>query len=281
MNKTPLQLIKTKLKDCIPSELLDSIPNKWEKIGSVLIVKLHDSLYEYKQVIAKTYADVLQVETVLQDVGVIKGVFREPSMEVLFGEKNTVTVHNENNILFKFDPQKIMFSSGNIDERKRMASISNSDETVVDLFAGIGYFSLPMAVYSKPKKIISCEINPVSYEFLCKNIVLNHVTDIVDPLFGDNKNTAPKHSADRVIMGYLKNTQDFLPIAIHCLKKDGGIIHFHCLTSNQLNSQGYFDVVKKIALDHNCSSDLLKEKNIKSYAPGINHVVLDVRVEFL
>jgi len=34
-----------------------------------------------------------------------------------------------------------MFSSGNMDERIRMSMISDKNEVVVDLFAGIGYFN--------------------------------------------------------------------------------------------------------------------------------------------
>lgn len=281
MRKTPFQLIKNKLKEVIPPHLVEKLPNKWEKIGNVCIVKLDEDLVEYKQEIGKAYADVLQVKSVLQDSGLIQGVFREPSMNILFGEKNTETVHIENDIVFKFDPQKIMFSSGNIHERKRMATIAHSDEIVVDLFAGIGYFSLPLAVYSKPKKIYSCEINPISFEYLCKNIVLNHVTDRIVPLFGDNKNTAPKHVADRVIMGYLNNTLQYVPIALNCIKKEGGVVHFHCLTSRQLGLEAYVDLVKKEMLYRNYRITLLQKNNIKSYAPGVYHVVLDFQVEGL
>ena len=130
-------------------------------------------------------------------------MYREPNVKIIYGNKKTETIHIENGIRYKLDPQKVMFSSGNMDERIRMAKISNPKETVVDLFAGIGYFTLPMAVYSKPKKIFACEINPVAYDYLCKNIVQNDVTSIVEPLLGDNKTTAPKNVADRIIMGYI------------------------------------------------------------------------------
>jgi len=61
-----------------------------------------------------------------------------------------------------------MFSSGNMDERIRMSMISDKNEVVVDLFAGIGYLLCRMAVYSKPEKIYACEINPVAYDYLAK-----------------------------------------------------------------------------------------------------------------
>ncbi|MCJ2533880.1 MAG: class I SAM-dependent methyltransferase family protein, partial [Candidatus Thermoplasmatota archaeon] len=213
MIETPLEKIKKSLKNNISLELTNFLPEKWEKIGDVLIVKLDEKLKSYGEEIGKTYAEVLHCKTVLNDVGGISGIYREPNVEILYGSENTEVVHKENGVRYKLDVAKIMFSSGNMDERLRMANISNKNETVVDLFAGIGYFTLPMAVYSKPRKIFSCEINPVAYKYLCKNIVLNHVPSIVNPLFGDNRSIAPKNVAERVVMGYFEDTEKFLPTA--------------------------------------------------------------------
>ncbi len=118
-----------------------------------------------------------------------------------------------------------------------MATISHENETVVDLFAGIGYFTLPIAVYSRPKKIVACEINPVAFDYLCANVVLNHVSSIVEPRFGDNREIAPKDCADRVILGYLHDSQDFLPIAFACLKNHIGVLHYHELVPVELIPQ--------------------------------------------
>jgi tRNA wybutosine-synthesizing protein 2 len=156
-------------------------------------------------------------------------------------------------------------------ERIRMATISNENETVVDLFTGIGYFTLPMAVYSKPKKIYACEINPVAYDYLCQNISLNNVIDIVEPLLGDNRKVAPKNVADRVILGYFGNTKDFLPTALGCLKNRKGIIHYH----DKFPDKDVPDKALKIDMDF----ELLDYKLVKHYAPGISHYVFDIGIE--
>jgi len=278
MVETPLEKIKKSLSNNIPLEVTSLLPEKWEKIGNVLTIKLNEKLNSYREEIGKTYAEVLHCKTVLNDIGGISGIFREPNVKLLYGSKDTETVHKENGIRYKLDAQKIMFSSGNMDERLRMAKISNKNETVVDLFAGIGYFTLPMAVYSRPRKIFSCEINPVAYEYLCKNIVLNHVTSIVNPLFGDNRIIAPKNVAERVIMGYFDDTQKFLPTAFDCLKNCTGIIHFHNVCSNELFPETPLNIVEKTADKYKRNVELLTSRVIKSYAPGVSHIVLDIRV---
>ena len=165
----------------MPSELLGVLPDKWEKIGSVVTLRLPEELTPYQQIIGRAYATVLGCSSTLYAVGGIAGVYREPRVEVIFGSKQTETTHRENGIRYRLDPQRIMFSSGNLAERKRMATVAKHDETVVDLFAGIGYFTLPMAVYGKPKRIVACEINPVAYRYLCENVVLLSLIHISEP----------------------------------------------------------------------------------------------------
>ena len=278
MVETPFEQIKKLLSKEVPPDLINKIPDKWEKIGDVGIIKLHPDLENYSKMIGKTFAKILHCKTVLNDVGGISGIYREPNVEIIYGAKRTETVHKENGIRFKLDLQKVMFSSGNMDERIRMAKISNKKETVVDLFAGIGYFTIPIAVYSKPKKIFACEINPISYEYLCNNISLNHVTEIVEPLLGDNKEIAPKNVADRVVMGYIRDTHKFLQIAMNCLKDHTGIIHYHDVIPDDVIPKKPFIFIQKAAEQYNSDVELMTFKKIKSYAPGVSHVVLDVKI---
>jgi tRNA wybutosine-synthesizing protein 2 len=278
MVETPLYKIKKKLSKNIPTNLIDKIPNRWEKIGDIVIIKLDDDLKKYSDIVGEIYGDFLDCKTVLNDVGGISGELREPNVKVIYGTNNTETAHKENKVRFKLDPQKVMFSSGNMDERLRMAKISSKDEVVVDLFAGIGYFTLPMAVHSTPKKIFACEKNKIAFDYLSKNIALNNVNSIVEPLFGDNRKIAPKNIADRVIMGYIGGTKDFLPIAIKSLNEGKGIIHFHEKYSDKIMPNKPLKTIEKKANKINRKIKLIQYKKVKSYAPGISHFVFDLSV---
>jgi len=278
MQETPFTRIKKVVSSLVPSELVQYLPEKWEKIGSVVTIRLPEEFRAYKEIVGKAYAEELGCTTTLNDTGGISGIYRTPVVEVIFGLAHTETIHTENGIRFKVDPQRIMFSSGNMVERRRMATIADSNETVVDLFAGIGYFTLPIAVYSTPKKIIACEINPAAFEYLCANVVLNHVSRIVEPRFGDNREVAPKDCADRVIVGYLQDPQDFLSVAIGCLKHCCGVLHYHELVPVELIPQQPFFHIEQVARQFDRCVELLDVHEIKSYAPRVNHMVLDVRI---
>ena len=278
MTGKPFEQIKKMLNNSIPENLLEKLPNKWEKIGDVLTIVLPKELESCKKNVAEAYAKILGCKTVLNEIGGISGEYREPDVELLYGSNDTETIHRENGICYNLDPRKIMFSSGNMDERIRMAHVSNPNEIVVDLFAGIGYFTLPMAVYSRPREIFACEKNPISFNYLCQNIILNNVSSIVEPIHGDNRMIAPKNIADRVIMGYFGDTHQFLPIAFECLKNHCGIIHYHDKFADDVVPNRPLGFVVDVAGRYDRKISLLNFKCVKSYAPGISHYVFDVKV---
>ncbi len=253
------------------------LPRKWEMYGDVLVLRIHPSLEDRKFRIAEAYATVLGARTVLRDTGGVEGEFRQPVMEFLIGE-DAETTHLENGVRFTFDASRIMFSSGNIDERVRMAYIPSHSDVIVDMFAGIGYFSIPMAVHSRPKKIYSCEKNPESFEYLKKNIELNHVESIVSPILGDNRDVCPEGVADRVVMGYVGTTHEFFRTAFSSLKSEG-TIHYHETCPEALIPERPVLRIKAAAREHGYTLEGYTLRKIKSYAPGILHVVVDARVK--
>jgi tRNA wybutosine-synthesizing protein 2 len=260
----------------ISEDLMGYLPRKWELLGDVLLLKLPLELEDFKEEIAKVYAKELGAKTVLEDLG-IEGMLREPHVEILWGAE-TETIHKENGVKFKLDCAQVMFSSGNVDERIRMATISKPDEVVVDMFAGIGFFSIPMAVHSKSKKIYALEINPIAHHYLHENVLLNGVENIIEPILGDNRNFKQKGIADRIVMGYLEDTHLFLPKAFEILKEKGGVIHYHEKCPNEILDKRPLENVKKVVKEKGYELELINQKNIKSYAPGVSHVVLDVRI---
>ncbi len=258
----------------VPVELRPLLPSKWERFGDIVVLRLEAALDPFEKEIAIAYAKVLGLKAVLREVGPIQGDFRRPTTRLLLGS-DSVTVHVENHIQFKFDVSSIMFSSGNQEERLRMAGLLCDSETVIDMFAGIGYFSLPLAVYQKPKRVIACEINPLAHGYLQENVRLNKVESIVEPLLGDNRDLQGENIADRVIMGYVKTTHEFLPTAMKLIK-DGGVVHYHETCPNALMEVRPLERLRNAARPGRL--DLLRSKSIKSYAPGVSHVVLDARV---
>lgn len=269
----PQERILNELSD-LPREVLDELPMKWEYVGDIVIIKLRGSAEPYKGRIGRVYAEQLDKSTVCVDRNGVTGEFRRPEMEVIYGTE-TESVRLENGIRYCFDVTKVMFASGNVDERERMKNLDCTGETVVDMFAGIGYFTLPLAKFSGAKRVIACEKNPESFAFLRRNIVLNEVEDIVEPVLGDNRDLPGKAFADRILMGYVQITSEFLPKALEMIRP-GGIIHYH----DTFYVNEYEERIRSIFEDA-CGPDgfeILGIREVKSFAPSVSHYVADVRI---
>jgi tRNA wybutosine-synthesizing protein 2 len=259
----------------LPDSEKKSLPRGWQILGDIIIVTLDENQMYRKAEVGKALLSYYPgCKTVLLDRG-ISGQMRQPEREIIAGDETTETIHKENGYLFKLDAMKVMFSQGNLAEKKRMSKLGK-DETVVDMFAGIGYFSIPIAVHAKPKKIISIEINPVSFSYLKENIALNRVEDIIEPIEGDCAKVTPRRIANRVIMGYLDG-QDYLEAGINALLP-GGILHYHEAVPEAIEIRPV-DRIIGVSRSLGRNVEIAGRRRIKKYAPGVWHVVVDAKVD--
>ncbi|MCQ1534795.1 class I SAM-dependent methyltransferase family protein [Methanosarcina sp. KYL-1] len=270
------KFLKEYLKGSFSEAEMEQLPSGWHVLGDIIIVSIPETLDDKKDLIANALLTMYpKCKSVVRDLG-IEGQFRQPKRELLVGA-TTETIHKEHGCLFKQDVTKVMYSKGNLDERKRMSKLGQG-ELVVDMFAGIGYFSIPMAVHARPKKIFSIEINPESFAYLRENIRLNRVEDIITPVLGDCSEVTPEGVADRVLMGYVGITHHYLEPGIKALKKSGGILHYHETVPENLAGTRPEERVRKAAGTLGKKVEVLGTRRIKKYSPGVLHVVLDARI---
>ncbi|HPR42431.1 MAG TPA: class I SAM-dependent methyltransferase family protein [Candidatus Methanofastidiosa archaeon] len=263
-----------RLSSDIPQDLLSDLPSSYEVVGGIMLLGVPPSLERFKRVVAEAYLEVIGVDSVMGKKR-ISGEFREPGHELLAGD-GTVTVHRENGIRYKIDLSRLMFSSGNINERIRMSKVKNVGH-VVDMFAGIGYFSLPLAKHVG-SRVTALEKNPVSYGYLLENIRINRLEDLITAMNIDCRDYDGP-DAKRIVMGYVRETEKYLEKALG-IAADGCIIHFHQTLPDKGLEVRLREQLGAASTRASCELEVLGVRKVKKYSPGVSHIVADLRVIF-
>ena len=147
-----IDLIKLKLGDKLSKKEMEKFPKGFQKVGDKIIINLPFSLEEKFNLIGENILKIFpNIKSVFVKTGGITGEFRRPQIKWIAGEKNFVVENRENGVYFVYDISKIMFAKGNVSERARLPKLVKDGETIVDMFVGIGYFSVPIAKFSYPK----------------------------------------------------------------------------------------------------------------------------------
>lgn len=275
----PAERVRAALAGRAGAEVARLLPRGYQRLGDLLLLRLPGALAPFERQVAEAYRDELGVRNVLALEGGEEGEFRHPRVRALLPGEGTETLHREAGLLWELDAAEVMFSPGNRHERERMARLVRPGERVLDLFAGIGYFTLPMAHQGGPATVWAVEKNPVAFQYLLRNLALNGLEDRVRPLLGDNRCVElPRGSFDRVVLGYLPSSLPFLPRALELLDPKGGHLHAHLLAGSRdpggAALEGFHRAVGR------AGGEVLESAwhAVKSYGPGRVHGVVDARV---
>jgi len=247
-------------------------------IGDTLLVRVDDLQSVSRELGEELHGHYPRARSILAYRGV-SGPFRIPETRVIWGGDPGAITHREYGAVFELEPQHLMFCLGNSLERLRMALAARSWETIVDMFAGVGQFSVPIALHASPRAVYAVEINEAAHRYLMRNIERNRLGGVVRPILGDCRSVSEELGgiADRVVMGYIGGTSGFLPAALRLVSQAGAVIHIHeAVRRGELHS--YESSVIETARKMGYRAEAVHRRIVKSYSPSRQHVVLDLLV---
>jgi tRNA wybutosine-synthesizing protein 2 len=252
---------------------IESLPSRWIRYGDAILLTFQGDIATQRK-IAGAYARSIGVSSVYRIDGRIRGIQREPTLRLIYGPGGEVT-HLENGIRFVFDPARIMFSPGNVNERVSMKTFPASGKKVLDMFSGIGYFSLPLAKYQNPEFVQCCEINPLSADFLQKSAEANRVDKTIRVFRGDSRTFSSQFLYDIVIMGNFQSTRFFVK-ALSLIRPGGLIIMHHLVSTDRLDDTATA-LMRRIAR-YSLSAEIVDTHVVKSVAPNYYHVSTTLKI---
>jgi tRNA (guanine37-N1)-methyltransferase len=240
-------------------------------VGSTAIIRVPETLTNQSRLIAEAIMKThREVKSVWRQTSSISGDYRLRKLEHVFGEKKTETLYKEHGCVY---------------ERLRIAELIKKGETVLNMFAGVGCYSIAIANHAKPMKVISVDVNPIAFNYLQENIRLNRAEKIVVPILGDAKNIIEdrfQNSFDRVLMPLPERAYEYLDYALFALKPDRGWIHYYDFEHANKNEDPVDKAKKRVSEKLSGSRREFQvkfERIVRTIGPRWFQVVLDIKVQ--
>jgi tRNA (guanine37-N1)-methyltransferase len=282
-NETQPKSLQELIREELPRDLLSNLPRSFDVIGDIAIIELPDSLKPFAPAIGNgTLKLNPRLRLVLMKSSDISGEYRTRTFEPIAGTGASMTVYHEFSCSYRLDVSRVYFNPRLSHERRRVAEEVKDGEHVVDMFAGVGPYSILIAKTRPHSTIHSIDLNPEAIKYLKENVLLNKVANRVIPLQGDARLFATKGLsgiADRVIMNLPSDAINFLDAACQLLKRDGGTLHYYAFASR---AEAVADVKDAFLMTVENASRKIQsftyERVIKEVAPNRVQVALDAIV---
>ena len=260
----------------IPKSLRDELPTSYDVVGDIILQKLSKTLVNFQNEIGKALLETYTHIRTVCAVSSVSGELRTREVLIIAGEERTLTTHVEYGLSFDVDVAETYFSPRLASERRRVASQVQSGETVVDMFAGVGPFSIMIARYANPRIVYAIDKNREAVRLARQNAKKNHVLDKVEVLCADAadaRKVIPAF-ADRIIMNLPFSAYRFFPVALS-IATDTSIIHYYDIMREE-EIQARIEALEKTAKEQGFFFSNITARTIKSYTPREFYIGIDI-----
>ncbi len=267
------------LRNILTKNELEMFPRAHDVIGDILILEVQKELERKEKKIAEAYLKCYKnVKTVVKKSAIHSGVFRTRKLKVLAGENKKATVYKENGLRFKVHLEKMYFSSRLAHERLRIAQQVRKGEEVLVMFSGCAPYCCVIAKHSPAKVVYGVEINPLAHEYGAGNVQMNKLWDKVKLYEGDVWKIVPtlKKKFDRIVMPLPKTGEEFLPLALKYVKKNG-VVHYYAFLKDE-EVENYKKRIKEICGKEKKKCKIMNVVKAGQHAPYVFRVCFDVKI---
>lgn len=273
-------MLKQAMASILTPEETEELYGAFDQIGSKIILRIPDSLLSKRKLIGEVLLEkVKTAKSIFYQSSPVEGDYRIRQLELLAGEDNTETEYKEHGCRFRVDIEKTFFSPRLATERLRIADLVRDGEIIINMFGGVGMFSI-VAAKKKKCHVYNIDINPHAAKLCSENISLNKLKGTVESIEGDAADIIEKKLTgvgDRVLMLLPERSDEFLQYAIKALKQKG-ILHYYCHIHAERKN-----LVSTAATDHfmsviNVKSEVLGAKIVRPIGPRFYQAVVDAEL---
>ncbi|CAI4222642.1 unnamed protein product [Auanema sp. JU1783] len=212
-------------------EMQRDLPKKWEKHGDMIVFPQNSFTHVNWRYIGrelwKVVADSLKINRLGRKRLIANDSERTPHVDILFGDHGWVEYVDERGIKYNYDASKRVFNNSKNREMQRIASWDCHAEIIVDMYAGLGYYTFPFLLSCHAKKVYAVDWDEDMIESLLRSATANDVMDRIEIIQGDARRATPQGVADHVYLGLLPSCRAHWLTACKALKPEGGVIHIN------------------------------------------------------
>jgi tRNA (guanine37-N1)-methyltransferase len=270
------------LADRMPSNLLSKLPRSFDIVGDIAILELDSELAAFETRISEAIMEVHpNVRAVFAKSGEVSGPERVRPLRYLSGENRTRTIHREQGCLFKVDLSKVFFSPRLSTEHQRVALLVDKGERVVDMFAGVGPFSILIAKRVGDVRVEAIDTNPEAIELVRENVRANRVESKVHAHLGDARDIIRgelAQTASRILMNHPSASRDFIREACDGLQPSGGILHYYTFVGENWEEDSRREIESGLEKSGYVAERVLGVHRVREVAPMKWQVAVELKV---
>ncbi len=274
------RFLKRALLGALGAEESEGVVSAFDQIGDIIIVRIPDSLMHRKGIIGETLLrEVKAARIVFCQSSEVGGDFRTRGLEAIAGSGAAETVYRESGCRIAVDVEKAFFSPRLSTERGRIAGLVGDGETVVNMFAGVGTFSI-VAAKSKRCTVYSIDSNPAATRLCEKSIAMNSMAGTVVPMNGDARRIIREgllDMADRTLMLLPERSDEFLDSAVDATR-DGGTIHYYSHVHSDRKADAAALSERHLARESPVGLEVLGSRMVRAVGPRYYQTVVDARI---
>ncbi len=285
---------------CVSEPLLRRIARKvvgedlarklWKRIEIIVDIAIIRKPFDvetdvFKPIAEEILRELKYVKSVWLAISPVHGDYRIREYIHLAGEYRSETIYREHGCSFLLDIRRVYISPVLGYDHMRTARMVTKGERILNMFAGIGGYTIVISKYAEPSYVVSIDINEHAIAYLKKNLELNGVETLNDVIHGDALSVTenmPDGSFDRVLAPLPELVSEALPRAVHVVK-DGGVIHLHLFVES-LRKRKAIEEATRVLIELSSSIGLRARMKvqgghvIRGIGPRKYHVVLDIAV---
>ena len=272
-------MLRESLKGVLSDDEAKIAVSAFDQIGGIIIIRIPDGLASKKRIIGEALLrQVKPAVSVYAQSSDVRGDYRTRDLELLAGCDSTLTEYKESGCRFAVDVQNAFVTPRLSRERERIAGLVQDGETIFNMFAGVGMFSI---IAARRKKCIAytVDINPAAHAMCKKSLSMNKLAGQVIPICSDAAKAASdlRGASDRTLMLLPERSDEFLNDAV-LATKDGGIIHYYAHVHADRKQDAGMAAEEHYLNASPVRSEILGSKIVRIVGPRYYQTVVDARI---